>query len=289
MGSASGSKPPSKPMKRETVVSSLSPANPNGESTPNPNPNPKPDPDLASPAVTGGPYAGSTAMSIDGAEEDDALGSAEFLSREEVLRRRSRRLKQLTRCYRKHYWALMEEIRVKHRDYYWEFGKSPVEEENAASEPGVGIGEAGSGHADGENGSSSRGERKRCVYIGCKSKAMPLTNYCHPHILFDTNQTLYKACNHVIKSTNNGPQICAKPVLRAAVPSLCTAHFQKAQKQVSQALKKAGLNLSSYNKPFPKLSVVISECVRQIQAKRRRKRSGKSIAEKNAENDENVA
>lgn len=82
-----------------------------------------------------------------------------------------------------------------------------------------------------------------------------------------------------ICSTNNGPQICAKPVLRAAIPSLCSAHFQRAQRQVSQALKKAG-----YNKPFPKLSVVISECVRQIQAKRLRKSSGKT----NAENDENV-
>lgn len=132
-------------------------------------------------------------MSIDGAEEDDALAGAEFLSREEVLRRRSRRLKQLNRCYRKHYWALMEEIRAKHRDYYWEFGKSPVEEDNATT------GDAGFGHAEGENGSSSRGERKRCAYIGCKSKAMPLTNYCHPHIIFDTKQTLYKACNHVIK------------------------------------------------------------------------------------------
>ncbi|XP_020592291.1 INO80 complex subunit D-like [Phalaenopsis equestris] len=211
-------------------------------------------------------------MSIDGAEEDDVFAGAEFLSREEVLRRRSRRLKQLNRCYRKHYWALMEEIRVKHRDYYWEFGKSPVEEDNAATAPGAGTGEAGLGQAEGENGSSSKGERKRCACAGCKSKAMPLTNYCHPHILFDTNQTLYKACNHVIKSTNNVPQICAKPVLRAASPSLCPAHFQRAQRQVSQALKKAGLNVYSYNKPFPKLSVLISECVRQIQAKRRRKR-----------------
>ncbi|KAL0908130.1 hypothetical protein M5K25_022603 [Dendrobium thyrsiflorum] len=284
MGSASGSKPPLKPIRREIVVSSLSPSNPCGETAPNPNPTLKPDPDIALPSFTGGADAGSIAMSIDGAEEDDALAGAEFLSREEVLCRRSRRLKQLYRCYRKHYWALMEEIRVKHRDYYWEFGKSPVEEDNAASGPGVVVGEAGLGHPEGENGSSSRGERKRCAYIGCKSKAMPLTSYCHPHILFDTKQTLYKACNHVIKSTNNGPHICAKPVLRSAVPSLCPAHFQRAQRQVSQALKKAGFNVSSYNRPFPKLSVVISECVKQIQAKRLRKRSGKTTAD----NDENV-
>lgn len=254
-------------MRKEIVVSSLSPSKSNVESNPSSNPNPKPD--LAAALVlSSGVVAGPEAMFIEGKEEDDALASSQFLSREEVLRRRSRRLKQLNRCYRRQYWALMEEIRVKHRDYYWEFGKSPLEEDNASTAQGVLVEKVGLGHVEGENGSSSRGERKRCTYIGCKSKAMPLTIYCHAHILFDTKQTLYKACNYVIKSTNVGPQICAKPVLRAAVPSLCPVHFQRSQRQLSQALKKAGVNAYSQNKPVPKLSVMISECVRQIQAKR---------------------
>ncbi|KAG0504049.1 hypothetical protein HPP92_004121 [Vanilla planifolia] len=132
MGSASGSKHPSKPMKKDVVVSCVSPSNPNGEPTPCPNPKPEPDPNLI-PAVAGGPETCSTTMSVDGADEDEALALSECLSREEVLRRRSRRLKQLSRSYRRQYWALMEEIRVKHRDYYWEFGKSPVEEDSSAA------------------------------------------------------------------------------------------------------------------------------------------------------------
>lgn len=58
-------------------------------------------------------------------------------------------------------------------------------------------------------------------------------------------------------------------MLRAAVPSLCLNHFQKAQKHVSQALKKAGLNVSSSSRPPPKFHIIMAEYVRQIQAKRR--------------------
>ncbi|PKA66699.1 hypothetical protein AXF42_Ash003354 [Apostasia shenzhenica] len=245
-------------MKRESILPSFSSLDPIGEPTANPSPNPNPD--LIPAAPSDGACSG---MSIDGEEEDEALAGAEFLSREEVLRRRSRRLKQLKRCYLQQYWALMEEMRVKHRDYYWEFGKSPAEEESTR---------VCSGPREGEKGSSSVGDRKRCAYVGCKSKAMPLTSYCHPHILCDTKQTLYKACSYVIKSTQNGPQICAKPVLRAAIPSLCPIHSQKIRRQILQALKKVGLNLSSSNKPLPKLHVLISECVRHIQVKRRSKR-----------------
>ncbi|PKA66691.1 hypothetical protein AXF42_Ash003346 [Apostasia shenzhenica] len=284
MGSASESRfqPPPKLMEREPILPSFSSLDPIGEPTanpspnPNPNPNPNPDPD---PVPAAPPDGACSAMSIDGEEEDEALAGAEFLSREEVLHRRSRRLKQLKRCYLQQYWALMEEMRVKHRDYYWEFGKSPVEEESTR---------VGSGPRVREKGSSSVGDRKRCAYIGCKSKAMPLTSYCHPHILCDTKQTLYKACSYVIKCTQNGPQICAKPVLRAAIPSLCPVHSQKIQRQIFQALKKAGLNLSSSNKPLPKFHVLISECVRHIQAKRRSSKSVKPTVDTIANQDEMV-
>lgn len=288
-------------MRKESVLS-LSAPNPNGESianpnpnlnnnhnpNPNPMPNPNPKPDLSSAWVASSVTDdGSTAMSIDGVEEDDALAVAEFLSREEVLRRRSRRLKQLNRCYRRQYWALMEVIRAKHRDYYWEFGKSPVEEENVVTTPGMVVGQPGLGQADGENGSSSRGERKRCAYTGCKSKEMPLTSYCHAHILSDTKQTLYKACNSILKSTNNVSQICAKPILRAADPSLCPNHYHQAQKKLSQVMKKAGVNIYSSNKSVTNLNAIISECVRQIQDKRRKKMSGKANTENSTEKDEN--
>lgn len=129
---------------------------------PNPNPNPNPDPMPSGEAA--------------------AIHQPQFLSREEVLRRRSHRAKKLARVYRRHYWAMIEEIRVKHRDYYWEFGKSPLEEEE-----------------ENEEEENEEGERKRCGNSGCKSKAMPLTTYCHQHILSDKKQTLYKGCAFVTK------------------------------------------------------------------------------------------
>ncbi|RWV84357.1 hypothetical protein GW17_00053930, partial [Ensete ventricosum] len=72
-------------------------------------------------AVPGGamaPEVAPVAFTVDGADEDERLRLAGALAREEVLRRRSRRTKQLARCYRRQFWALMEELRVKHRDYY---------------------------------------------------------------------------------------------------------------------------------------------------------------------------
>lgn len=46
-------------------------------------------------------------------------------------------------------------------------------------------------------------------------------------------------------------------------------HFQKAERHVARALKKAGLNVTSPSKVAPKLHVVVAEYVRQIQTKRR--------------------
>lgn len=61
---------------------------------------------------------------------------------------------------------------------------------------------------------------------------------------------------------------CGKPVLRATVPSLCPVHYQKVQKQIAQALKKAGVNSSS--KPAPKFHALVAEGVKEIQARRRK-------------------
>ena len=60
-----------------------------------------------------------------------------------------------------------------------------------------------------------------------------------------------------------------KPVLRSTVPSLCPLHLQKAEKHVTRALRKAGLNVTSTSQLAPKYHVVVAEFVRQIQSKRR--------------------
>lgn len=70
-------------------------------------------------------------------------------------------------------------------------------------------------------------------------------------------------------SAQAGPITCGKPILRSTVPALCTVHFQKAQKHVTRALKKAGLNVSSSSKLAPKFHVVVAEYIHQIQARRR--------------------
>lgn len=130
-------------------------------------------------------------LSVEG-EGGSVLGRAAALSREEVLRRRSKRLRRLEALYRKQYWALMEEMRSKHREYCWEHGKSPLEEEEGEDR------KIGGGEADLGLGLETA-ERKRCPYAGCKAKAMPLTRFCHQHILSDPKQTLYKQCTFVIR------------------------------------------------------------------------------------------
>ncbi|KAJ0644749.1 putative DNA-binding domain, KAT8 regulatory NSL complex subunit 2 [Helianthus annuus] len=130
-------------------------------------------------------------------DEDLFLSKSELLARDEVLKRRSRRLKQLARVYKDHYWCMMEELKLKYRKYYWEYGKSPYQENNESvveiegkngddSELGLGL-EAGGG------------ELTRCAVHGCKTKAMALTKFCHAHILSDSKQKLYMGCSYVIK------------------------------------------------------------------------------------------
>ncbi|KAK9287645.1 hypothetical protein L1049_016082 [Liquidambar formosana] len=215
--------------------------------------------------------------------QDLTFTNASHLTRQELLRRRSHHLKQLSRCYRDHYWALMEELKVQYREYYWKYGVSPCkefEERESGERGGINaVGVEGSGENNNVNnkhdrfglglGESSSSSGHQCSFVGCKLKAMALTNFCHLHILSDSKQNLYKPCNYVIKSAQAGPIFCGKPILRSTVPSLCTAHFQKAQKHVTRALKQGGLNVSSSSKLAPKFHVIVAEYVRQIQAKRR--------------------
>ncbi|KFK42919.1 hypothetical protein AALP_AA1G055400 [Arabis alpina] len=222
------------------------------------------------------------------AVEDQILGKSSHLTKPELLRRRSHNLKELSKIYRDHYWALMEDLKAQHREYYWKFGVSPFREENnqqGNKRRKVGIdGEVrdeialeGSGDNGGGGGGSSNGVKSdlimkgNCVACGngCKSKAMALSNYCQLHILSDKKQKLYTSCTYVNKRTQSKAITCPKPTLASTVPALCNVHFQKAQKDVARALKEAGHNVSSTSKVPPKLHDIVAAFVRHIQVKRK--------------------
>ncbi|CAH8354386.1 unnamed protein product [Eruca vesicaria subsp. sativa] len=209
--------------------------------------------------------------------EDQILGNSTHLTRPELLRRRSHNLKQLAKCYRDHYWALMEDLKAQHREYYWKYGVSPFKEENQNKRRKVDGGDEvvaveGSGDNNDNNNNNGVKSSDHCVACGngCKSKAMPLTNYCQLHILSDKKQKLYTSCTFVNKKAQSKAITCPKPTLASTLPALCNAHFQKAQKEVARALKDAGHNVSSStNRPPPKLHDIVAAFVHHIQTKRK--------------------
>lgn len=69
-------------------------------------------------------------------------------------------------------------------------------------------------------------------------------------------------------SGQSGP--CGKPILRAAVPSLCPAHLQKAQKNLTQSLKKVGIHMCSSSRPTAEFNAVLVEYIHNIQAERKK-------------------
>ncbi|KAL3833927.1 hypothetical protein ACJIZ3_008663 [Penstemon smallii] len=223
----------------------------------------------------------SRPIRIDGFES-----KSEFLTRTELLDRRARRVRQLARIYRDHYWALMEELKSKYREYCWEYGKSPFvdDEENGKFNSNCGdctavngenISINGNLRVNGGNNSninfkSNRGNFvNKCSLHGCKAKAMALTKFCHMHILSDPNQKLYKACSFTIKCSTTGPILCRKPILRSADPSYCAFHLQKAEKEKEAALRKVSLNVSSINKLALLFFFIVVEYLCQNQNKRK--------------------
>ncbi|KAG2267245.1 hypothetical protein Bca52824_061800 [Brassica carinata] len=80
------------------------------------------------PSTSVSPSTSNSPISI--SVEDQILGPSTHLTRPELLRRRSHNLKQLAKCYRDHYWALMEDLKAQHREYYWKYGVSPFKEGN---------------------------------------------------------------------------------------------------------------------------------------------------------------
>ncbi|KAF5741570.1 INO80 complex subunit D-like isoform X1 [Tripterygium wilfordii] len=206
-------------------------------------------------------------MTIDGSDQDLTLARSQYLTRYEVLTRRSRRVNQLSRVYRDHYWSLMEKVKAKYREYYWVYGKSPFKEDEKKTS-GLENGTDGAGE-NGWFGAGTGDVEGKCAVAGCKAKAMALTRFCHAHILSDSKQRLYTGCTYVIKSAHAGPILCGKPVLRSTIPVLCATHLQKSEKYLKQALKKQGLNVTSPIKLVPKFHAIVMENVRQIQSKRR--------------------
>ncbi|KAJ1389311.1 putative DNA-binding domain [Sesbania bispinosa] len=139
---------------------------------------------------SGSPSSPPRPMAVDGADHDAVLVNSRFLTQEELLRRRLRRVKQLSRCYRDHYWALMEDLRSKYKHYYWTYGKSPfIHDHPDNNDNSNGVVDAGVGD-----------DILRCRFGGCKSKAMAFTSFCHAHILSDSKQKLYQGCRIVAKS-----------------------------------------------------------------------------------------
>ncbi|XP_058754921.1 uncharacterized protein LOC131628080 [Vicia villosa] len=110
---------------------------------------------------------------------DSLSTAASHLTHRELLCRRLRNIKRLTKQYRRMYWDLMEEVRIKHIQYVTETGLSPFEDE-----PDVVVDKY----------------TNICTFDGCMSKPMPCTSFCFPHILSDSKQVLYKPCTFVIAS-----------------------------------------------------------------------------------------
>jgi hypothetical protein len=67
----------------------------------------------------------------------------------------------------------------------------------------------------------------------------------------------------------DGEAICGNPVLRGITPLRCADHDPKSPKLIIDALKNVGIDLPLTSKSAPKLSLLISETVREIQMKRK--------------------
>ena len=137
-------------------------------------------------------------MIMDSSDCDSELAKSKWLSHREVLERHLRRVKQLARLYRHHYWVLMEDLKAKHMEYYWTYGNSPFKEDqnnpshaNCTDRTRVEIQRLGLG--------SIGDDIERCHVANCKTKAMALSKFCHAHILFDPHQKLYKGCTYILK------------------------------------------------------------------------------------------
>ncbi|KAH7283688.1 hypothetical protein KP509_34G019500 [Ceratopteris richardii] len=158
-------------------------------------------------------------LALDGALEDEALKNADALTEQEVARRRLRRINQLIKLYRMHYWGLLEELRSKYRIFYIKHGKGGWKDdadvaerekiegtvENAdiqsvAPKGKLQLTDGFSGMKEPLAPDKSKGDTLRCAFQGCKSKPMALSSFCFQHILSEPRQQLYQPCSFVLKS-----------------------------------------------------------------------------------------
>ena len=162
---------------------------------------------LAAPALTPAPAA--VALEAQAQNPSIAPGdppspemetTAEALTREDVLRRRRRRVARLAGVYRRLYWAMAEEVRARHRQYVWDLARSPLEAEQPPAPPGGPIPAAGEPPRP-----APVPRRKKCGFTGCKVRAMATTRFCHSHILSDPKQLLYKPCAYITKRFVSSP------------------------------------------------------------------------------------
>ncbi|XP_066357049.1 uncharacterized protein [Miscanthus floridulus] len=236
-------------------------------------------------------------VEVVGAARDAELSLSAALSREEVLCRRRRRLVQLCSLYRAQYWVLADELPARHGEYWWEHGASPALDDEPPHAPpppllppkenGVSAGPPENGVVVGplENCAvappvSAAGGRTGCAASNCEAKAMPLSPYCFNHILLDPKQQLYQPCAFPTKKSGlpNGEATCGKPVLRGTAPLRCADHDPKSEKLIIEALRNAGIDLPLTTKIGPKLSLLISETVWEIQMKRKLSMNGGKTA-----------
>lgn len=105
----------------------------------------------------------------------------------------------------------MEELKVKHKEYCWKYGKSPYKEDEKNKKrkrdfnndkeifelnAKLGIRDGGGEAEDEERG---EGGLRKCLAAGFNAKAMALTRFFNTHILLDSRQKLYKGCTFDIK------------------------------------------------------------------------------------------
>ncbi len=153
-----------------------------------------------------------------GAKQDEVLQHAEALTIEEVVRRRSRRVRQLMKLYKAQYWGLLEEMRSKYRRFYLRHGKSGWRDDTESGEQQRGGGDDGEAamyarEREGVSPSGTEGggmrephapertgsETLRCGAQGCLAKPLPLSIFCYEHILLEPRQRLYRPCSFVVR------------------------------------------------------------------------------------------
>ncbi|XP_058771953.1 uncharacterized protein LOC131645756 [Vicia villosa] len=144
------------------------------------------------------------------------LYPATYLTHREFLCCRLRTTKHLIKHYRREYRALMEQVRIKRRQYVTETGLNPFQDETDVVVDNY---------------------TNICAFDGCMSNPMPCTSFCSTHILSEPKQVLYKPCTFVIARSAAGPVMCEKPIVISTTSSYCTVHMQKAEKEDDEECK----------------------------------------------------